>query len=270
MWPETVRLLTDPQVQHGLLQIGTASLLVVAVLLVGRWRDVAVGREVTVAMVRGLAQVVAAGVVLTAILSAPLAAAVVVLGAMMVVAAGISRRRAAGLPGGFAVSFYAIGLGAGLTIVVMTLAGVIESTMSGLVPVGSMLIANAMRANSQTLERFRAEVTSHVAQIEAGLALGAPPSMVVAPYVSTTIRASILPVVDTLRSLGIVFIPGLMTGMILAGANPIYAAEYQFAVMAMIFAASALTAMVSGLLIRASAFTAAEQLRLRPQLMAQS
>jgi putative ABC transport system permease protein len=91
----------------------------------------------------------------------------------------------------------------------------------------------------------------------------------VAPYVASTIRSAILPVVDTPRSLGIVFIPGLMSGMILSGVNPIYSALYQFAVMAMIFAAGALTSLAVGLLMRASAFSPAEQLTLRVALEGQ-
>ena len=61
-----------------------------------------------------------------------------------------------------------------------------------------------------------------------------------------------------------VWIPGLMAGMILAGSDPIYAAIYQFVVIAMIFASSGLTSLISTLLIRRQAFTAAEQLILRP------
>lgn len=259
---------SSPQILTGLIQVAAASLLAVIVVLLAHWRKIALEHEVAVAMIRGLAQVVAVGAVLGAILRAPLATAVVVLAFMVAVAARISRRRAGGLPGAFTASLMAIGFGAGLTIIVMTLAGVIAPTMTGLVPVGSMLIANAMRANSQALERFRAEIESHTAQIEAGLSLGAAPALVVEPYVSGTIRAAILPVVDTLRSLGIVFIPGLMSGMILSGVNPIYAAEYQFAVMAMIFAASALTSVAVAILMRSAAFSSAEQLTLRPHLAA--
>ena len=77
-------------------------------------------------------------------------------------------------------------------------------------------------------------------------------------------EASLIPAIDSLRSLGIVWIPGLMAGMLLSGSRPIYAAIYQFVVLAMIFAASGLTSLVSTLLIRSQAFTDAEQLRLRP------
>lgn len=67
--------------------------------------------------------------------------------------------------------------------------------------------------------------------------------------------------VDSLRSLGWVWIPGLMAGIIMSGENPIYAAEYQFVVMAMIFAAAGLSSLVCSLLVEQYAFTDAQQLK---------
>ena len=84
-----------------------------------------------------------------------------------------------------------------------------------------------------------------VGQPEAVLALGAPPERVISDYVTTSVRASLIPMVDALKSLGLVYIHGMMSGMILAGANPIYAALYQFVIMGMLFAASGLTSMLS-------------------------
>ena len=66
-----------------------------------------------------------------------------------------------------------------------------------------------------------------------------------------------------MRSLGIVWILGLMAGMLLSGAKPLYASIYQFVVLAMIFASSGITSLVSMLLIRAKIFSQAEQLLLR-------
>jgi putative ABC transport system permease protein len=150
-----------------------------------------------------------------------------------------------------------------MVIALMTSLGVIEPELTSLIPIGSMLIANAMNSNALALDRFKGEVQAHTGEIEAGLALGADPRAVVTPYVRAAVHASMIPRVDTLRSLGIVWIPGVMAGMILAGSDPVYAAIYQFVVIAMIFAASGLTALVSTLLIRSRAFSPAEQLILR-------
>jgi putative ABC transport system permease protein len=81
-------------------------------------------------------------------------------------------------------------------------------------PMGSVLIANAMNTNSLVLNRFRSEVESHAGLIETGLALGADSKQTVAPYVQVSVQASLIPAIDSLRSLGIVWIPGLMAGML--------------------------------------------------------
>jgi putative ABC transport system permease protein len=127
-----------------------------------------------------------------------------------------------------------------------------------------MLIANAMNTDGLALHRFRSDVLAHVSEIETALALGADPSQSVAVYVQASFEASLIPVIDPLRSLGIVWIPGLMAGMLMSRSRPVYAAISQFVVLAMIFAASGRTFLVSTLLIRTHVFTAAEQLLLRP------
>jgi putative ABC transport system permease protein len=103
-----------------------------------------------------------------------------------------------------------------------------------------------------------------VGEIETALALGADGKSSVSPYVQVSFEASLIPAIDSLRSLGIVWIPGQMAGMLLSGARPIYAAIYQFVLLAMIFAASGLTSLISTLLIGARVMSPAEQLILRP------
>lgn len=112
----------------------------------------------------------------------------------------------------------------------------------------------------------RGDVMANVGLIETGLALGAGSKQTVAPYVQSSLQASLIPAIDSLRSLGIVWIPGLMMGMLLSGAKPVYAAIYQFVILSMIFAASGLTSLVSTLLIRSHAFSTAEQLTLGPSI----
>jgi putative ABC transport system permease protein len=145
----------------------------------------------------------------------------------------------------------------------MTWAGVIDTAITSLIPVGSMIIANAMNTNGLALNRFRSEVLAHTGEIETALALGAEPSATIRNYAESSIQSSLIPAIDNLRSLGIVWIPGLMTGMLLSGARPMYAAIYQFVVIAMILASSGLTSLLSTTMIQAHAFSSADQLLLK-------
>ncbi len=248
----------------GWAQAGVACALALGAVWLLRGRGVHVEREAGVALARGLVQIALVGAVLLVLLQGPAWTSAFLLAGMFVAAAFTAARRAQGIPGAFWASFYGIAFCSALVIGLMTWAGLIETTVTSLVPVGSMVIANAMNSNGLALNRFKSEVLAHSGQIEAALALGAAPARTVEPYVSTATFAGLLPRIDSLRSLGIVWIPGLMTGMVLAGADPIYAAVYQFVVMAMIFATAGLTAIVTLVLIRARVFSNADQLLLRP------
>jgi len=254
----------QPVVLQGLLQVAAASVLALLVVGLSRWRGLGMTGELGGAFVRGLLQIVAVGLVIGALLTVPVGWSAVILLGMIGGATWISRQRGEGLPGVTRISALAIGVGAGIVILTMTWAGAIEATVRSLVPVGSLVIANAMKINSLALDRFREEVTSNRDVIEVGLSLGGPPDAVLADRVRDSVRASLIPVVDSLKSLGWVWIPGIMAGMILAGENPIYAALYQFVIMAMIFAAGGLTSLISTFLLRREVITDAEQLRRIP------
>jgi putative ABC transport system permease protein len=250
----------------GLTQAAVAALAALVVVLLARRRQIHLERETSVALMRGLVQIVAVGFLLAVLLKGPHWSAIFLLAAMIAAAGVTSARRAKGMPQAFRVSFYAIACGAGSVIAIMTWAGVIDTKITSLIPVGSMIIANAMNTNGLALNRFRSEILSHIGEIETALALGADTAQSVERYSQNTFEASLIPAIDSLRSLGIVWIPGLMAGMLLSGARPLYSAIYQFVVLSMIFAASGITSMVSTVLMRTNVFSPHEQLVLRPAL----
>jgi putative ABC transport system permease protein len=217
-------------------------------------------KEIVISLVRGLVQVVAVGSILLFIFDGPTVLGFAILAGMTLLAAKTAEKRAGDLPGAFRVSFWGILIGAGSVIILMTLAGVIDTKLTALIPIGSMIVANSMNAVGLALDRLQGEVRSHVGHIEAALALGADPRTAVKPYTQAAIKASLIPRIDSLRSLGIVWIPGVMTGMLLGGSQPIEAALYQFVIMAMILTISGLASLVSALLMAGQIFTPAAQL----------
>ncbi len=250
------------------LHMRVAQALIVAALVaviagIAHWYNVHMAKEVILAETRALVQVVIVGMVLMLIFQGPLALGLLILVVMVLIAAYTASRRGKDLPSVFTASLYAIGLGAGSIMALMTWLGVVDPTLTSLIPIGSMMIANAMNTSALALERFQAEVKGHVGQIEAYLALGADPTTAVAPYVRAAVQASLIPKVDTMRALGIVWIPGVMTGMLLAGSHPVHAALYQFVIVGMIFAVGALASLISVLFISRRIFSSAVQLVLR-------
>lgn len=259
LWVLTERF--DAEVLKGLYQVGAAVAIALVVVGISWFRGLALEKEFSIALIRGFVQVLVMGSLIGILLSVQYFWSWLILLGMIGGATWISKNRGEGLPKVTRVSFLSISFGAGTVIVTMTLTGAIEPTVRDLVPVGSMIIANAMKINSLALDRVRGEVISNRDEIEAGLALGAPPSAVVTRHIQTGVRAALIPTIDSLKSLGWVWIPGIMTGMILSGENPLYAALYQFVIMSMIFAAGGLTSMSSSLLISDHLFTDAEQLK---------
>jgi putative ABC transport system permease protein len=251
------------QLALGFAQAVIASILALVVVLLARRRNIHLETDAAIALVRGIVQIVVVGSILILLLKGPRWTSVLLLTGMVIAAGSISAKRAKNIPGAQKISTYSIAAGAGLVTAVMTWAGVIDTAITSIIPVGSMIIANAMNTNGLALNRFRSEVLAHTGEIETGLALGAAPTDTVALYAESSIHASLIPAIDNLRSLGIVWIPGLMTGMLLSGSDPLYAAIYQFVVIAMILASSGLTSLLSTTMIRAQAFSPAEQLILK-------
>ena len=251
------------QLARGAVECGLAALLSFCVLLLVRRRGVNLLGEFPLAQLRGIVQILAVGAILEWLLHGPQWTSLLVLAGMMIAAATIVRRRAKRIPRAFVLALLSIFCGAGSVLAIMVALGVIPLKVTMVVPVGSMVIALTMNMQSIFLDRLRGEITSHVGEIESALALGATPDVALGRYLRAAYRASLIPSMDNVKSLGIVWIPGIMAGMVLSGASPVYAALYQFVVITTIFSAAALTCLVSSYLVTRRVFTANLQLLLR-------
>lgn len=129
-----------------------------------------------------------------------------------------------------------------------------------LIPLFGMIVGNAMNGATLAVERLGSEMVRERASIEAYLALGATPARAAAEPVRRALTAAQLPSINGLMAVGLVQLPGMMTGQILAGASPLLAARYQLVVAFMLAAATALTSAGVVLWYRRTFFTAAFQL----------
>ncbi len=256
--------LFDHQVLIGLVQASGAICLCVGVVMLCRFFLVKVERETVISLIRGLIQMSLVGLVLGLLLKGSLLIGALILLGMVTAAAFTAAQRFPDLPYAFQISLFSIGAGGITAIVFMLLTKSLDANITVLVPVGSMIIANSMNACAQAMERFRSDVFAHVGQIEAALCLGATPEVSVSPHVQSAVYASLLPRLDMLKSLGLVWIPGVMAGMLVTGASPLYAGVYQFVIVAMILVASGISGMGVTALMQRHAFSKAGQLLLRP------
>ncbi|BAS28508.1 ABC transporter permease [Limnochorda pilosa] len=108
------------------------------------------------------------------------------------------------------------------------------------VPIFGMILGNSMNGIALSLERLYSTARAHAGEVEQLLAFGAKPWEAVRRHVKEAIRAGMTPTINSLMVVGLVSLPGMMTGQILGGADPHQAVRYQIVVMFMIAAAVAI------------------------------
>ncbi|MDO0822503.1 ABC transporter permease [Desulfosporosinus nitroreducens] len=112
------------------------------------------------------------------------------------------------------------------------------------IPIAGMIIGNSMTGISLGVKTLVEGMTTNKQLVEAALILGATPKMASKQIVNNAFDAAMLPTINSMVGMGIVFLPGMMTGQILGGASPVVAIEYQIAVMLGIVGSVALTVLL--------------------------
>ncbi len=113
---------------------------------------------------------------------------------------------------------------------------------------------------SLALNRLAGAISSNRDRIETSLCLGASSEEALEPYTRLSVAASLIPSIDTVRTLGIIIIPGTMTGMIIGGTDPLWAAEYQLIRYFMLISAGIITSILATHLAEKHLLTDAHQL----------
>lgn len=113
------------------------------------------------------------------------------------------------------------------------------------IPLGGMLMGNAMTGLSLALKSFETALDGQRLRIVTLVNLGVRPQRILFPLVRTALETALLPTLNSMLGMGIVFLPGMMTGQILAGAAPATAILYQGSIMMAICATVCLTVLVA-------------------------
>lgn len=113
------------------------------------------------------------------------------------------------------------------------------------ISIGGMVLGSIMNGIALALERLFDDFKKRAAEMNQALAFGGSPWEASLPSIRTAITAGLIPTINSMNAVGLVMIPGMMTGQLLAGADPIQAAKYQIVVMLMVSAATALGSMIS-------------------------
>ncbi len=133
------------------------------------------------------------------------------------------------------------------------------------IPLGGMVIGNSMNAIAIALERLLNELRTKRYEIEMKLCHGADYKEASQEILRNAMKAGMIPSINSMMAVGMVFIPGMMTGQILAGADPMAAIKYQIVVMVMIVGATTIGTLSVVLIVRRLCFSAGHQLLLQPR-----
>jgi putative ABC transport system permease protein len=218
-------------------------------------------RETVLASVRAAVQLVAVGALLGVLFKqAGLPGALLWVTAMVAVGATVAGGRGRAVPGARWVAAAAIAAGVVSTLGLLVLAQVIDTAPRVLVPVGGMVVSAATRGTSVVLLRLGEEAVAAKAFIEARLALGLPAEQAFAPHRRLAQRTALVTDIDAVKTVGLISLPGAMTGLLLAGVDPLTAIRYQVVVMYMILSAVAVAGAVAARLGSRRLFDDAQRL----------
>ncbi len=228
---------------------------------VSRWQSSDLEKDLAIATVRSFIQLIAIGYVLELVFELDYPAfTLAILLVMISIAGRTSGKRAKRTPNGVTVALLAIGIGSGLTIALLVLLGVFAFAPQDIIPIGGMIVGTSMTTATLVITRLSSDFHDQRDLIESKLALGATSRQASLTQFQRTISGAMTPIIDTTKTVGLIKLPGAMTGMILAGASPLEAVQLQIIVMYMLVGAATFTGLIAAWLTYRQFFSPAHQL----------
>ncbi len=229
---------------------GVAASLVLVAIAIGLSLRQGLGIERTIlwACARALVQLLAVGSALTLVLDddAPVALALLWVVGMVVVAAITIARRAPEVPRLFPLGLASVATAAVVAHLVLYGLQIFPFEPIAIVPLAGMVVGNSLGATVSAARRVVAELAGNRMEVEARLALGQPWPEASRPYVRRAVRTALTTQVESTKTVGLIALPGAMTGLILAGVDPVDAVLVQIVVMYLILGAAATTTAIVG------------------------
>lgn len=241
----------------GYIDMAAALVLVAVAVALSLWQKLGLAARMTSATLRAIVQLLLVGAGLGLVIDPgrPLWWSWVWVAAMTAYAGNIVRRRTPEIPNLLSLAVAAFAATAAVTL--GTLFGLDIFPLQGrtLVPLAGMMIGNSMNATVLAARRVVGEFRDHRAEVEVRLSLGQSSQQAARPYVAEALRTALIPQIETTKAVGLVFLPGAMTGLILAGVDPLDAVLVQAVVMFMVLGSVATTTTVIGLGLTRRLFT---------------
>jgi putative ABC transport system permease protein len=246
----------------GWVGLASSLVLIAIVVVLSIVQRLDLERSILWAAARAVVQLLAVGYALTWIIDPerPVAIAWAWVAVMVVVAALIIRRRAPEVPSLLLLAIVSTAASAAVSLGVIFAFDIFPMEGRTVVPLAGMMIGNSLAATVVVSRRIVRDLADKRDEVEARLALGQPWQEASRPYVRDALRTAILPTIEQTKIVGLISLPGAMTGLILAGVDPANAVKIQAAVMYLVLGSVAATTSVIGIGLTRRLFTADHRL----------
>ncbi|BCQ33838.1 MULTISPECIES: iron efflux ABC transporter permease subunit FetB [Erwinia] len=250
--------------QHNITNesLALALMLVVIALLVSSKERLGLEKDIIWSVARAIVQLVIVGYVLKYIFDLNNQWLTVLMVLFICVNAALNaKKRSRAIDRGFLISFIAITSGTTLTLTILLLSGAIEFMPMQVIPISGMIAGNAMVAVGLCFSNLNQRFSDNRQKVEEMLSLGASAKRASTSIVRDSIRAAMIPTVDAAKTVGLVSLPGMMSGLIFAGIDPVKAIKYQIMVTFMLLGTASLSTIIAGYLAARRFYTARVQLK---------
>ncbi|KAI5560894.1 hypothetical protein BDE02_16G077200 [Populus trichocarpa] len=245
----------------GMIKPLAATAVVLVAVILSYMQNLGLGGEMVYSIVRAFLQLSVIGFVLQFIFSQDHAVWIILAYIFMVSVAGYTAgQRAKHVPRGKLVAGASILAGTAVTLFLLVILNVFPFTPRYIIPVAGMMVGNAMTVTGVTMKRLRDDIKVQMNLVETALALGATPRQATLQQVKRALVIALSPVLDNAKTVGLISLPGAMTGLIMGGASPLEAIQLQIVVMNMLIGASTVSSIMSTYLCWPAFFTKAYQL----------
>ncbi|WP_339315744.1 iron export ABC transporter permease subunit FetB [Paenibacillus sp. FSL R10-2734] len=224
-------------------------LFVLGTMLVSVWQKLGLEKDIIVGTIRSAIQLLAVGYVLQFIFKSDhLIYIILIIIFMISVAAWNAAKRGKGLRGlvwriGLAIATMEL-----LMLGILLGLHIIEATPQYIIPISGMTIGSAMVVSGLFINHIKHEIHQSKGEIETLLSLGATVPQAIHEVRKRSVKFSMIPTIDGMKTVGLVQLPGMMTGMIIAGADPVIAVRYQILIVFSFTASAAITSILLSVL----------------------
>lgn len=243
-----------------LFQISLAFIFVIIPLVMSAVLKLGLEKDVIIAAVRSTIQLMIVGYILTFVFDGnhPIYMFLMIL-LMIVAAAQNIVKKGQGIKGITWKIVLTLIVVEVLTIGILTGFRIIPFEPRYVIPISGMMIGNAMVLSLLFLNRFLSELDQNDEQIELILSLGGNPKQAIHRVLMTSIKNSMIPTIESTKTMGLVQLPGMMSGQIIGGADPLVAAQLQLLIIFLLMTAATLSSVLVGFLSYPTLFNERQQ-----------